>query len=197
MALLGAAHRAGSRVGDDQSVPLTMMTAALADRLRAADLTYPEAGATAGVLPPGYHHLRRTVVIGSGAKAFTAAADALAGWQVHARAGLHVAASTAAAEPGSVLMLTLGLGAIRIGVPCRVVYVIDEPAQRGFAYGTLPGHPERGEEAFIIRQHQDATVTLTITAFSRPASMLAKAAGPFGRAIQRRITNRYLRAIQR
>ena len=36
-----------------------MMTAALADRLRAADLTYPEAGATTGVLPPGYHHLRR------------------------------------------------------------------------------------------------------------------------------------------
>ena len=195
MALLGAAHRAGSRAGDDQPVPVTMMTAALADRLRAADLTYPEAGATTGVLPPGYHHLRRTVVIGSGAEAFTAAADALAGWQVHARAGLHVAASTAAAEPGSVLLLTLRLGAVGIGAPCRVVYVNDEPAQRGFAYGTLPGHLARGEEAFI-RQHQDATVTFTSTAFSRPASMLAKAAGPFGPAIQRRITSRYLRAIQ-
>jgi uncharacterized protein (UPF0548 family) len=178
-------------------MPVTVMPAALADRLRAADLTYAEAGATAGVLPPGYHHLRRTVVIGSGGQAFTTAADALAGWLVQARAGLHVSASTAAAEPGSVLMLAWGLSRIRICAPSRVVYVIDEPARRGFAYGTLPGHPERGEEAFIIRQHQDATVTFTITAFSMPATLLAKAAGPFGRAIQRRITSRYLRAIQR
>ena len=32
------------------------------------------------------------------------------------------------------------LGLLR--APCRVVYVIDEPDVRGFAYGTLPGHPE-------------------------------------------------------
>lgn len=178
-------------------MPVTVMPAALADRLRAADLTYAEPGATAGVLPPGYRHLRRTVVIGSGARAFTAAAEALAGWQVHARAGLHVSASAAAAEPDSVLMLTLGLGPIRICAPCRIVYVIDEPARRGFAYGTLPGHPECGEEAFVVRQHQNGAVTFTITAFSRPTAPLAKAAGPFSRAVQRHITSRYLRAIQR
>ena len=178
-------------------MPVVMMPAALADRLREAELTYSELGATAGVLPPGYHHLRRTVAIGSGTQAFTDAADALAAWQVHAQAGLHVTASAATAETGSVLVLGLGPATIRISAPCRIVYVIDDPGRRGFAYGTLPGHPERGEEAFIIRQHQDATVPLTITAFSRPASLLAKAAGPFGRAIQRRITSRYLRAIQR
>jgi uncharacterized protein (UPF0548 family) len=149
------------------------------------------------LLPPGYHHLRRTVAIGSGAQAFTATADALVGWQVHARAGLHVSASATTAELGSVLELSLGLGPLRIGEPCRVAYVIDEPDRRGFAYGTLPGHPERGEEAFIISRHQDATVTFTITAFSRPAAPLAKAAGSFGRAIQRRITSRYQRAIPR
>ena len=32
------------------------------------------------------------------------------------------------------------LGPVR--APCRVVYVVDEPDRRGFAYGTLPGHPE-------------------------------------------------------
>ena len=178
-------------------MPVTVMPATLAVRLRAADLTYAEAGATAGVLPPGYHHLRRTVGIGSGAQVFTAAAGALAGWQVHARAGLHVSASAVTAELGGVVVLGLRLGAIRIGAPCRVVYVIDEPDRHGFAYGTLPGHPERGEEAFLVRRHHDGTVTFTITAFSRPASALAKAAGPVGRGIQRRITSRYLRAIQR
>jgi uncharacterized protein (UPF0548 family) len=49
-----------------------------------------------------------------------------------------------------VLILSLGVAAIRLRAPCRIVYVIDEPDRRGFAYGTLPGHPERGEEAFII-----------------------------------------------
>ncbi len=107
--------------------PVVLMPAALANRLREADLTYPEAGATTGLLPPGYHHLRRTVTIGHGTQAFTTAADTLAGWQVHARAGLHVSASAATAELGSVLHLSLGLGAIRIGAPCRVVYVVDEP----------------------------------------------------------------------
>ncbi len=75
------------------------------------------------------------------------------------------------------------------------MYVISEPARRGFAYGTLPGHLERGEEAFIIGHHPDGTVTFTITAFTRPATPLATAAGPMGRAIQRRLTARYLRAL--
>ena len=59
------------------------------------------------MLPPGYHHLRRTVAIGSSAQAFTAATDALAGWQVHARAGLQVSATAATAELGSVLEFSL------------------------------------------------------------------------------------------
>ena len=39
--------------------------------------------------------------------------------------------------------------------PCRVVYVVDEPDRRGFAYGTLPGHPESGEELFLVRYDPD------------------------------------------
>jgi uncharacterized protein (UPF0548 family) len=47
-------------------MPLTVMAAKMADQLRDAELTYSEAGSTASVLPPGYHHLRRSAVIGSG-----------------------------------------------------------------------------------------------------------------------------------
>jgi uncharacterized protein (UPF0548 family) len=59
----------------------------------------------------------------------------------------------------------------------------------------LPGHPESGEEAFILQRHDDGTITFTITAFSRPAEMLATIAGPLGRRIQDAMTNRYLRAF--
>jgi uncharacterized protein (UPF0548 family) len=176
-------------------MPVTAMPAALVARLTAAELTYPQAGATGGVLPPGYHHLRRSVTIGSGEQAFTAAADALAGWLVQLRAGLTVSASSATAQPGSVVMLGLGVAGLRVHAPCRVVYVVDQPGQRGFAYGTLPGHPERGEEAFTVCQHRDGTVAFTVTAFSAPASPLARAAGPLGRAIQHHLTSRYLRAL--
>lgn len=178
-------------------MPVTVMPAALAGRLRGADLTYPEVGATAGPLPPGYHHLRRTVAIGSGVQTFTDAAGILASWRMHERAGLHVSASAATAQPASVVVLSLSLGVIRISAPCRVIYVIDEPDRHGFAYGTLPSHPERGKEAFIVSKQKDETVTFTLTAFSRPASPLAKAVSPVSHAIQRRISSRYLRAILR
>jgi uncharacterized protein (UPF0548 family) len=48
-----------------------------------------------------------------------------------------------------------------------------------------------------IRHRDDGTVAFAITAFSRPATLPAKAAGPVARAIQRRITARYLRALAR
>lgn len=101
-------------------------------------------------------------------------------WQVHLRAGLRLSSSSVTAEPGSVILLGLGARPVRIGAPCRVVYGVNEPARRGFAYGTLPGHPERGEEAFIIEQHDDGAVTSTATAFSRPAALTAVAAASLG-----------------
>jgi len=145
-----AASSALLSVRHDRVMPLTVMAAAVADRLQGAELTYREAGQTAGVLPPGYRHLRRGALIGSGPQMFAGAAAALLSWQVHLRTGLRVSASSAIAEPGTVVLLGLGTGRIRIGAPCRVVSLTDEPGRRGFAYGTLPGHPERGEEAFLI-----------------------------------------------
>ena len=68
-------------------------------------------------------------------------------WQMHRRAGLHVAASDERAHVGAVAMMRLGPSWLGIHVPCRVVYEIAEERRRGFAYGTLPGHPESGEEA--------------------------------------------------
>lgn len=54
--------------------PARVLPHGSAARLRAASLTYPEVGQTAGRLPPGYSHLRRSVVVGRGSAEFTAAA---------------------------------------------------------------------------------------------------------------------------
>ena len=164
-------------------------------QLRAADLTYDHVGRTSGVLPDGYGHLNRRLIIGLGMARFADASSALFGWQMHLRSGLRVATSSPSVKHDAVVMLGIGVLPFRLNAPCRVVYIIDEPNRQGFAYGTLPGHPESGEEAFVIERADDDTVTFDIKAFSRPASDLAKLAGPLGRLAQRRMTARYLRAL--
>jgi len=181
------------RHAHDMSV--TGLSAELARRLESAELTYHPVGATAGTLPSGYHHLRVSRLVGSGPDAFADAAAALFGWQIHARAGLRVAASAAVAAPSAVVLLGIGAGPLRVNATCRVVYTVTESQRRGFAYGTLPGHPESGEEAFVVEHRGDGSVVFTITAFSRPATAAARAAGPAGRLIQRYITSRYLGAL--
>jgi len=114
---------------------------------------------------------------------------------MHRRAGVRVRASSKEVGPGEVAILRLGIGPLGVDAPVRVVYVVEEPNRRGFAYGTLPGHPESGEEAFVVELHNAGVVTFTITAFSRPATRLARAGGPLGRAIQSWVTHRYLQAV--
>ncbi|SFC66512.1 Uncharacterized protein, UPF0548 family [Nocardioides terrae] len=173
----------------------TSLPAATAAALRAADLTYPEVGATTGALPPGYRHLTRTRILD--AADLTTAADRLMTWQVHERAGLRVAASSLRAEPGAVVVMRLGLGPLAVRIPCRVVYVIDEPDRQGFAYGSLPGHPESGEELFLVHQDGGGRVHFTVEVFSRPATLLARAGGVLTRLFQDLMTARYLRVIDR
>lgn len=176
---------------------LTALPVEVRDWLAAAELTYSEVGATMGDLPGQYHQFRHSVPLGHGHQVFAGAGDALHRWQVQLRAGLQVAASSPAAEAGAVLILGLGVGSLGLRAPCRVVYAVDEPRCRGFAYGTLAGHPESGEEAFMIEHHDDDLVSFRITAFSRPATRLAKIAGPLGAVAQRQITARYLRSLTR
>ena len=84
---------------------------------------------------------------------------------------------------------------LRIGAPCRVVYVVDGQREKGFAYGTLPGHPESGEERFAVLWREDDVVEIRIRAFSRPATWWARLGGPVARRVQLGITQRYLRAL--
>lgn len=89
----------------------------------------------------------------------------------------------------------LRLGPFRTWAPCRVVYVVDGADRKGFAYGTLPGYPECGEESFIVSIDEDGSVAFEVTVFSRPARWFARLGGPVTRLIQRRVTWRYLEAV--
>lgn len=159
--------------------------------------SYPQVGATrSGAVPPGYRRLHRNTELGHGQARFESAATALLGWRMHRAAGLTVRADRATAEPGTTVLLGLGVGRLRMTAPCRVVYVVDEPRRRGFAYGTLAGHPERGEELFLLDRWPDDSVRFTVTAFSQPAAWWARAAPLPARLAQGAIVGRYLRALR-
>jgi uncharacterized protein (UPF0548 family) len=160
--------------------------------LAALPLTYSELGATAGPLPAGYHHVLKSAVIGSGRSRFEDAADKGMRWGMLRGAGLRVEATTEVAAVGSEVIVHLG----PLRAPCRVVYVVDEPDRRGFAYGTLPGHAETGEELFVAR-YDPATdeVYADVLAFSRHATWWSRLGSPVTSVAQRVITDRYLRAL--
>ncbi|UVO10886.1 DUF1990 domain-containing protein [Mycobacterium sp. SVM_VP21] len=162
--------------------------------LRDLPLTYAEVGATATTLPAGYHHLELSAPIGRGRQRFEQAGDAVLRWGMHrgAGVGVRVEADSDVAEVDTVALVRLGL----MSAPCRVVYVVNEPDRRGFAYGTLSGHPESGEELFSVRYDPtDETVYAQVRAFSRPATWWTKVGGPVARLTQRVIAKRYLRAV--
>lgn len=154
-------------------------------------LTYTEVGATAGAMPGGYRHLRKSTVIGSGRERFEQAAAQGMRWGMLRGAGLRVTATAEVAEVGAEVLVHLG----PVAAPCRVVYIVDEPDRIGFAYGTLPGHPESGEELFLVRYGPNGDVIAEVRAFSRHATWWSQLGAPLTLLVQRLVTGRYLRAL--
>jgi uncharacterized protein (UPF0548 family) len=157
------------------------------------DLTYPEIGATRGEdLPPGYRHVRRHVRIGDGGRSFDAAAEALMTWDVHRRSGLHPVPDSPRVVDGAEVRCRF----VVLTFPARVVWTVRTDDETGFGYGTLPGHPERGEEAFVVSRNADGGVWFTVRAFSRPARWFTRLGGPAGHLVQDYVTGRYVRAAR-
>jgi uncharacterized protein (UPF0548 family) len=163
---------------------------------KAADPTYPEVGATKGrELPAGYLHDRHERRLGEGDGVFERAVSALRGWQAQIGVGASVFPEGAwVAEEGTVVLL-IRVGGLWATLPCRVVYVDESPEGFAFAYGTLPGHPERGEVAFRIDRDRGGDVVFRVVSFSRTVDSLARLGSPVTRLIQQRVTKRYLDAI--
>jgi uncharacterized protein (UPF0548 family) len=164
---------------------------------RVASPAYAEVGATRdATLPPGYRHDRYVAVVGGGRRIFDDSIEAIRSWQAQRGAGIDVVPSDAWVEEGETVLLLIRAGVLEAVAPCRVVYVVEEPGRFSFAYGTLPGHPERGEVAFAIALDAADTVTFEVRSFSRAVDPLARLGAPFARRLQQRVTRGYLTALQ-
>jgi uncharacterized protein (UPF0548 family) len=157
--------------------------------LSSEDFTYDAVGATReqGFCPPGFHSLHVRTRLGEGEEVFRRASEAVFTWEMHRALGVGIDASADRAARGVDVTITL---AGVVTAPCRVVWTVEEPRRTGWAYGTLSGHPECGEEAFVVDRTGDGTVWLTMTAFSRPAKWYARAGGPATRGLQQAYARR-------
>ncbi|MFE9400768.1 DUF1990 family protein [Streptomyces sp. NPDC006530] len=177
-----------------------------------AEPSYGEVGATGGsALPGGYRVFRRRIRVGYGQDAFERAGAYVLSWGVQRGAGFGVYPGTPAV-PGATTLVVLrpsrrsrprpgGAAALprlpwpRLVIPCRVVWTVRAAERIGFAYGTLPGHPECGEESFVVGREADGLVWFEVAAFSRPARWYARLGGPLTRLFQDLATRRYLLAV--
>lgn len=167
---------------------------------RGLPFSYGGVGATrTGATPKGYVADRYRVKLGEGEEAFRMAVDALRGWRQFGIGWTSLHPASAEIEVGfTVAVLARHLGFWSLN-SARIVYTLDEdePHRRfGFAYGTLPGHSEKGEELFSVEwDRTDEAVHYAVFAFSRPNHPLAWPGYPFARMLQRRFRRDSTRAM--
>ena len=168
--------------------------------------SYPEVGATADLrsterLAAEYDVDREQFALGAGRACFEVARAALLGWRHFEIPWLELHGVTRPVEPGQVVATQTRAAGLWFVNRCRVVYAQDRSASPdvvAFAYGTLSGHVERGEERFAV--HFDPNTELVsyeILAFSRPAHPISKAGYRWVRRLQRRFRASSAEALAR
>src|SRR5262249_51682786 len=123
----------------------------------AAELSYPEVGLTAELdgastcetLARRYDVDRHALALGTGFSLFRRASSALMCWHHFEIPWLHFHGSGPAVS-GQVVATVTAVAGVWFTNPCRVVYVDSRSDSNSvaYAYGTLRGHAECGEERF-------------------------------------------------
>jgi uncharacterized protein (UPF0548 family) len=172
----------------------------LAQRLRKAEsdaLTYREVGGSREPAMPsdGYQHVEKRVRVGNGDDDFQRARVTVFTWGLQRSAGLLVFPADKPPREELTVLVVTQLGPLRVIAPCRVLWKVDEPNRAGFGYGTLPGHPASGEEAFLVERDSGGEVSAVVRAFSRPATWYSRLGAPVTRLMQSRVTDGYLSAF--
>jgi uncharacterized protein (UPF0548 family) len=173
----------------------------LARRLSRAEsdtVTYSEVGGSRLPTMPsaGYRHVEKRVRVGTGEDAFQRARVTVFTWGLQRAAGLLVFPADRPPREDLTVLVVTQLGPLRVIAPCRVLWKVDEPNQAGFGYGTLPGHPASGEEAFLVERDPDGEVSAVVRAFSRPGTWYSRLGAPMTRLMQSRVTDGYLSAFR-
>jgi uncharacterized protein (UPF0548 family) len=164
--------------------------------------SYKEVSASKTAIPEGYPVNHYRAQIGRGEAAFAHAKKAIENWTMYQTGWTQIYPLGAPVESGEVVCVVVNHGFCWSLNPCRIVYVLEEKGaveRFGFAFGTLPGHSEEGEERFTVewRRGEDDSVWYELLAFARPHHILAKIGSPLVRLTQRRFAKESFRAMRK
>lgn len=182
------------------SPPSTGIITSFLQEQRELSLSYPEVGHSRDRSPAGYAIDHNRVELGRGEADFAAACQALREWKMFPGPWTRIVPDTTPLEKGQVVAMIAHVYGLWWLNACRIVYTLDETAPVrwfGFAYGTLPGHVESGEERFSVELHPDGRVWYDLRAFSRPRYWPVRLAKPLVRSLQRRFAVESKLAMQR
>ena len=150
-------------------------------RIAPGELNYPGIGSTSeGRSPEGFDRFRTHAHLGEGLETYRRVAEGILTWQLQRRSGLRVRTETDAVVPGARGLSADSAsdlsGSTRPARSCGSAARCPATGRNraGFGYGTLPGHPVRGEEAFEVSIDAAGAVTFTITAFSRHVQLVLR-----------------------
>ena len=140
-----------------------------------------------------WHVVDHSAALGHGEACFRAASYRLNSWRTHshARVGVELI-SEEDARGTDIVRLHFG----PTTSPCAIIYREHSKHRTVMVYGTLAGHVECGEEAFIVELASDGTVTGRCVAFSKHAWWLAKLGAPVARWVQRRENRLYVEGMR-
>lgn len=153
---------------------------------------------------PGFRAVEGRVRVGS-SSVWTFDSTEILRWGVKTRSGFDVEGdggerpigpgTAAAVVAGARYWLIAHLGPVRIREPVQVIAIVDEPARKGLAYGTLTGHPVSGEEAFLLDREPDGSVWLTVRSLTQPSIGIWRPTYPVVPLAQHLYRRRYLRSL--
>jgi uncharacterized protein (UPF0548 family) len=169
------------------SKPSESITRAFLARERDLPHSYVEIGETQkDTTVAGYDNDFNFVELGHGDAVWEAAKAAIQQWKMFPGGWACIWPEDTPIQVGEVVAMQAKVMGLWWLNSCRIVYVVDNQDKFGFAYGTLPGHAECGEELFMVEKTSNGTVRYIIKAFSRPRVWVARLGYPIARAYQRK-----------
>ena len=166
--------------------------------------SFDEVGTTrTGDCPAGFALDHERTLLGHGADVFERAKSALRRWEMFPDEMATLFCPERPIEVGAIITVQFRVGPFWSLNPNRIVYTLDQPSAGdqpacfGFAYGTLPGHLECGEERFLVEWDPvDDAVWYDLLAVSKPGHVLTRLGYLFARREQARFRRLSARAMQ-
>lgn len=151
-----------------------------------ADYSYQPLLGTQSASVKGFDNDLNGILLGKGEHVWDKAKEALKKWEQFPPEWTRIYNASTPLEKGQTVAVLFKLFGIWWINSARIIYNFDEDHRFGFAYGTLEGHVEKGEECFWIEKDEEGNIYYKIKAFSKPEFWGAKLAYPLARAYQRR-----------